>query len=45
MEDFMSYDPWQNITVRSGIKSDLIISAHQKFIRWGMTEEAISLTF
>ena len=45
MEDFISYDPSQNITIRSGIKSDLTISALQKFIRRGMTEEAISLAF
>ena len=41
----MSYDPWQNITTRNGIKGDLIISALQKSIRRGMTEEAISFGF
>ena len=45
MEEFMSYDPWQNITTRNGIKGDLIISALQKSIRRGMTEEAISFGF
>ena len=45
MEDFMSYDPWQNITTRNGIKGDLIISALQKSIRRSMTEEAISFAF
>ena len=41
----MSYDPWQNITTRNGIKGDLIISALQKSIRRSMTEEAISFAF
>ena len=45
MEDFMSYDPWQNITTRNGIKGDLIISALQKSIRRSMTKEAISFAF
>ena len=45
MEDFMSYEPWQNITTRNGIKGDLIISALQKSIRRSMTEEAISFAF
>ena len=45
MEDFMSYDPWQNITTRNGIKGDLIISALQKSIRRSMTEEAIIFAF
>ena len=45
MEEFMAYDPWQNITTRNGIKGDLIISALQKSIRRGMTEEAISFGF
>ena len=45
MEEFMAYDPWQYITTRNGIKGDLIISALQKSIRRGMTEEAISFGF
>lgn len=40
MSEFMSYDPWKNITTRNGIPGDEIISALQKSIRRGLVEDA-----
>ena len=41
----MSYDPWQNVTTRNGIQGDLVISALQKSIRRGLSEEAVSFAY
>jgi len=45
MSEFMSYDPWRKVTTRSGIQGDLVISALQKSIRRGLTEEAITFAY
>jgi replication-associated recombination protein RarA len=45
MSEFMSYDPWRNVTSRNGIQGDLLISALQKSIRRGLIEEAVSLAY
>ena len=45
MSDFMSYDPWCNITTRNGIQGDLVISALQKSIRRGLVEEAVTFAY
>jgi replication-associated recombination protein RarA len=45
MSEFMSYDPWRGITTRSGIQGDLVISALQKSIRRGLTEEAVTFAY
>lgn len=45
MSEFMSYDPWRNITTRNGISGDLVISALQKSIRRGLTEEAVTFAY
>lgn len=45
MSEFMSYDPWGNITTRSGIQGDLVVSALQKSIRRGLTEEAVTFAY
>jgi len=41
----MPYDPWGNITTRNGIQGDLVISALQKSIRRGLTEEAVTFAY
>lgn len=45
MSEFMSYDPWRNITTRNGIQGDLVISALQKSIRRGLAEEAVTFAY
>ncbi|MEM7033648.1 MAG: hypothetical protein AAF629_29135 [Chloroflexota bacterium] len=45
MSEFMSYDPWRHITTRNGIQGDLVISALQKSIRRGLTEEAVTFAY
>lgn len=45
MSEFMSYDPWRNVTTRNGIQGDLVISALQKSIRRGLTEEAVTFAY
>jgi replication-associated recombination protein RarA len=45
MSEFMSYDPWRKVTTRNGIPGDLVISALQKSIRRGLTEEAITFAY
>ena len=45
MSEFMSYDPWRNITTRNGISGDLVISGLQKSIRRGLTEEAVTFAY
>ncbi|MEG1304450.1 MAG: hypothetical protein RSD19_02575, partial [Oscillospiraceae bacterium] len=40
MSEFMSYDPWVNITSRNGIPGDELVSALQKSIRKGNEEIA-----
>ena len=45
MSNFMSYDPWRGITTRNGISGDLVISALQKSIRRGLTEEAVAVAY
>lgn len=41
----MSYDPWHNVTTRNGLEGDLVISALQKSIRRGLTEEAVTFAY
>lgn len=41
----MSYDPWRGVTTRNGISGDLVISALQKSIRRGLTEEAVTFAY
>lgn len=45
MSEFMSYDPWSQITTRNGIEGDLIISALQKSIRRGLIEDAVTFAY
>ena len=45
MSEFMSYDPWRNVTTRNGIQGDLVISALQKSIRRGLAEEAVTFAY
>jgi replication-associated recombination protein RarA len=45
MSQFMSYDPWANITTRNGISGDEIISMLQKSIRRGMEKNALSAAY
>ncbi|MCP4180902.1 MAG: hypothetical protein GY756_24330 [bacterium] len=45
MSEFMSYDPWRNVVTRNGVKGDLVISALQKSIRRGLTEEAVTFAY
>lgn len=45
MSEFMSYDPWRGVTTRNGIQGDLVISALQKSIRRGLTEEAVTFAY
>ena len=45
MSEFMSYDPWRKVTTRNGIQGDLVISALQKSIRRGLTEEAVTFAY
>jgi replication-associated recombination protein RarA len=41
----MSYDPWRGVVTRNGISGDLVISALQKSIRRGLTEEAVAVAY
>ena len=45
MSEFMSYDPWRQVTTRNGIQGDLVISALQKSIRRGLAEEAVTFAY
>ena len=45
MSEFMSYDPWRKVITRNGIQGDLVISALQKSIRRGLTEEAVTFAY
>ncbi len=45
MSEFMSYDPWRGVRTRNGIAGDLVISALQKSIRRGLTEEAVAVAY
>ncbi len=45
MSEFMAYDPWRGVTTRNGIQGDLVISALQKSIRRGLTEEAVTFAY
>ncbi|HJO92309.1 MAG TPA: hypothetical protein QF753_02815 [Victivallales bacterium] len=45
MSEFMSYDPWRNVVTKNGVKGDLVISALQKSIRRGLTEEASTFAY
>jgi replication-associated recombination protein RarA len=45
MSEFMSYDPWRGVKTRNGISGDLVISALQKSIRRGLTEEAVAVAY
>jgi hypothetical protein len=45
MSEFMLYDPWRKITTRNGIQGDLVLSALQKSIRRGLTEEAVPFAY
>ncbi|HAA74201.1 TPA: hypothetical protein DCE37_03665 [Candidatus Latescibacteria bacterium] len=39
------YDPWAMTTTRNGLEGDLVISALQKSIRRGLTEEAVTFAY
>ena len=45
MAEFMSYDPWKNITSRNGIPGDELVSALQKSIRRGKEEIAVDVAY
>lgn len=45
MAEFMSYDPWKNITTRNGLQGDEVISALQKSIRRGNEECAVEMAY
>ena len=45
MSEFMSYDPWCQVTTRNGIQGDVVISALQKSIRRGLAEEAVTFAY
>jgi replication-associated recombination protein RarA len=45
MNEFMSYDPWANITTRNGISGDEIISMLQKSIRRGIEKNAVAAAY
>jgi replication-associated recombination protein RarA len=45
MSEFMSYDPWHQVTTRNGIEGDLVVSALQKSIRRGLAEEAVTFAY
>ena len=45
MSEFMSYDPWANITTRNGFHGDEIVSMLQKSIRKGKEENAIRAAY
>jgi replication-associated recombination protein RarA len=45
MSEFMSYDPWPKVTTRNGLQGDHVISALQKSIRRGLTEEAVTFAY
>ncbi len=45
MADFMSYDPWANISSRNGIPGDELVSALQKSIRRGLEQEACMIAY
>ena len=45
MSEFMSYDPWRGVTTRNGLDADLVISALQKSICRGLTEEAVTMAY
>ena len=45
MSEFMTYDPWGNITTRNGLAGDLVISALQKSIRRGLAEAAVTFAY
>ena len=45
MSEFMSYDPWANITTRNGFHGDEIVSMLQKSIRKGKEENAIKAAY
>ena len=41
MSEFMSYDPWAEITTRNGYAGDEMVAMLQKAIRRGKEEEAL----
>ncbi len=45
MSEFMDYDPWRKVITRNGLQGDLVISALQKSIRRGLTEEAVTFAY
>ena len=45
MPEPLPYDPWSKVTTRNGIQGDLVISALQKSIRRGLTEEAVAFAY
>ncbi len=45
MSEFMSYDPWKNITTRNGLPGDEVVSGLQKSIRRGNAEKAIEMAY
>lgn len=45
MSEFMSYDPWTNVTTRNGIPGDEIISMLQKSIRRNLPHNALCAAY
>lgn len=45
MADFMSYDPWKNLTSRNGIPGDELVSGLQKSIRRGLSDNAVRIAY
>ena len=45
MSDFMSYDPWSNITTRNGYAGDEMVAMLQKAIRRGAEEDALHAAY
>ena len=41
MSEFMSYDPWAEITTRNGYAGDEMVAMLQKAIRRGKEEDAL----
>lgn len=45
MAEFMSYDPWINVTSRNGIPGDELVAGLQKTIRRGQYEIAVDVAY
>ena len=45
MSEFMSYDPWAEITTRNGYAGDEMVAMLQKAIRRGKEEDALHAAY